>query len=86
MIEPFSCNPRKASETAGRVEKLERPTNSAAIVTVDDVFITGTTAKASWGMPVREAKRKIAEGTEPRNSEAPERKILPIEAFLKLKP
>jgi hypothetical protein len=37
-------------------------------------------------MPVREAKRKIAEGTEPRKSEAPERKRLPIDAFLKLNP
>lgn len=61
-------------------------TSSAAIVTVEEVLMTGTTANASCGIPVKEAKRKIADGTEPKKSEAPDKNKFPIEAFLKLKP
>jgi hypothetical protein len=56
------------------------------MVTLEEVLIQGSTERAVWEMEVREAKRKMAEGTEPRKREAPERKRLPIEARRKLKP
>lgn len=47
---------------------FEERTSSAAMVAVELVLMTGTTLNVSWGISVTEAKRKMAEGRDPRKS------------------
>lgn len=61
-------------------------TSSAAIVAVAVVLITGRTLMRSWLISVKEANRKMADGSDPRNRKAPLRKRFPMLARFQLNP
>ena len=54
--------PEKRVSGNGELESSEVQTNSAAIVAVEDVLMTGMTFEVSAGIPQILAKRNIAEG------------------------